>query len=195
MRVIGLLVLSVLTATCFSQEVDTVSSKALIDTVGYGKRVEPIESYANRFNPRKAMLYSAVLPGMGQAYNKKYWKMPLVYGGFGVLIYIVDTYQDQYLLYRKDLFYVVTESPATGLGNTGFTEDQLRTLIDRSRRERDYFIILSGFWYILQFVDAHVDAHLKEFELNPRMQVRIQPLMENSLLTGRNTGISLTVRF
>ena len=81
------------------------------------------------------------------------------------------------------------------LSPSGYTEDQLRTLIDRSRRERDFFLILNGFWYILQMVDAHVDAHLKEFDLNPKMQVRLEPMLDNSALTGRNTGVALKIRF
>lgn len=192
-RILAVLVLT--GSLCVGQELDTTNTRVLIDTVGQGKRVENIESYAKRYDPRKAMLYSAVLPGMGQTYNKKYWKLPIVYGGFAVLIYVVDAYQDQYLTYRQDLFYVVNEEPPNGLGTTGYTEDQLRTLVDRSRRERDYFLILSGMWYILQLVDAHVDAHLKEFEVNPRMQVRLEPMMENTILTGRSTGIRLSLRF
>lgn len=192
-RILAVLVLT--GSLCVGQELDTTNTRVLIDTVGQGKRVENIESYAKRYDPRKAMLYSAVLPGMGQTYNKKYWKLPIVYGGFAVLIYVVDAYQDQYLTFRKDLFYVVNEKPPSGLGTTGYTEDQLRTLVDRSRRERDYFLILSGMWYILQLVDAHVDAHLKEFEVNPRMQVRLEPMMENTMLTGRSTGIRLSLRF
>lgn len=196
MSFIRILAVLVLTGSlCVGQELDTTNTRVLIDTVGQGKRVENIESYAKRYDPRKAMLYSAVLPGMGQTYNKKYWKLPIVYGGFAVLIYVVDAYQDQYLTYRKDLFYVVNEKPPSGLGTTGYTEDQLRTLVDRSRRERDYFLILSGMWYILQLVDAHVDAHLKEFEVNPRMQVRIEPMLENTMLTGRSTGVRLSFRF
>ncbi|MBL7877159.1 MAG: hypothetical protein JNL53_15945, partial [Cyclobacteriaceae bacterium] len=73
--------------------------------------------------------------------------------------------------------------------------DQLRTLIDKARRERDFFIILTGMFYILQIVDAHVDAHLKEFDLNPKLQVRIEPVMENSLQLGRSTGMALIFKF
>ncbi len=192
-RIVAVLVLT--GSLCVGQELDTTNARVLIDTVGQGKRVETIESYAKRYDPRKAMLYSAVLPGMGQTYNKKYWKLPIVYGGFAVLIYVVDAYQDQYLTYRQDLFYVVNEKPPTGLGTTGYNEDQLRQLVNQARRERDYFLILSSMWYALQFVDAHVDAHLKEFEVNPRMQVRLEPMMENTMLTGRSTGVRLSLRF
>lgn len=193
MRLWGTILLAFNITLSFAQEqTDSTINLTLIDTVGQNKRVETIESYAKRFDPRKATLYAAVMPGLGQVYNKKYWKVPLVYGGFGFLIYVVDVYQDQYLLFRKDLFYVInTGNPS----ETGYTEDQLRTLVSRSRRERDYFIILTGIWYLLQMVDAQVDAHLKEFDLNPKLQVRIEPIMENSLLTGRSSGFSVKLRF
>lgn len=193
MRLWGTILLAFNITLSFAQEqTDSTKNLTLIDTVGQNKRVETIESYAKRFDPRKATLYAAVMPGLGQVYNKKYWKVPLVYGGFGFLIYVVDIYQDQYLLFRKDLFYVInTGNPS----ETGYTEDQLRTLVSRSRRERDYFIILTGIWYLLQMVDAQVDAHLKEFDLNPKLQVRIEPIMENSLLTGRSSGFSVKLRF
>lgn len=193
MRLWGTILLAFNITLSFAQEqTDSTKNLTLIDTVGQNKRVETIESYAKRFDPRKATLYAAVMPGLGQVYNKKYWKVPLVYGGFGFLIYVVDIYQDQYLLFRKDLFYVInTGNPS----ETGYTEDQLRTLVSRSRRERDYFIILTGIWYLLQMVDAQVDAHLKEFDLNPKLQVRIEPIIENSLLTGRSSGFSVKLRF
>ncbi len=153
-----------------------------------------IESYSKRFDPRKALLFSAVFPGAGQFYNKKYWKMPLVYGGFGFLIYVANFYHTENLKFREELFGLINDTGAL-VSPSGYTEDQLRTLVDKTRRERDFFIILNGLWYILQMVDAQVDAHLKEFDINPKMQVRIEPLMENSAWTGRNTGIALKIRF
>ncbi len=82
-----------------------------------------------------------------------------------------------------------------GVSPDNLTTDQLRTVIDRTRRERDFFIILTGFFYILQMVDAHVDAHLKEFDLNPKLQITLEPTMENNLMIGRNTGLALKLRF
>ncbi len=183
---------------CFSQEIrkDTIPSGNLADTVVRDNRpVEAIESYAKRYDPRKALFYSAVFPGMGQAYNKKYWKMPLVYGGFGFLIYVDAFYQSEYLRYREDLFAIINDPTSGGVSQDGLTEDQLRTLVNQARRERDFFIIITGFWYLLQMVDAHIDAHLKEFDMNPKLQVKIEPMMENSLQMGRSTGVALKIRF
>jgi hypothetical protein len=157
--------------------------------------VEPMESYATRYDPRKAIFYAAVLPGLGQIYNKKYWKLPFVYGGFGALIYVDHFYHTEYKKYTNELFDILNDPNSGGISPEGLTEDQLRTLIDKARRERDFFIILTGMFYILQIVDAHVDAHLKEFDLNPKLQVRIEPMMENSLQFGRTRGMALIFKF
>ena len=75
------------------------------------------------------------------------------------------------------------------------TLKQYRIAVDKSRRERDYMIIIMGAVYILQIIDAHVDAHLKEFDLNPRLQVSIEPMMEQTPVLGRQTGASLVMKF
>jgi Family of unknown function (DUF5683) len=179
----------------------TVSDSSNV-TIESRKPVEPIVSYSDRFNPRKALLYAAVLPGGGQVYTKKYWKVPLVYGGFGFLVYAVKVSQDQYVLYKTDLFSVLNSPPSpttttttpTATSPLGLSVTQLRSIVDQTRRQRDYYLILSFFWYILQMVDAHVDAHLKEFDLNPKLQVSIEPRGGNSML-GRNAGLALVFKF
>jgi len=196
--IIGLLLVNL--TCCFAQEVqrDTIpTSGNLADTTFVGNRtVEEIESYAKNYDPRKAMLYAAIIPGMGQAYNKKYWKMPLVYGGFGALVYGANFYHGLYLGFKSDLFTLINDpTSGGGLSPDGLTTDQLRNVVDRTRRERDFFIILTGFFYILQMVDAHVDAHLKEFDLNPKLQLTIEPTMENNSMIGRSTGLALKIKF
>lgn len=152
-----------------------------------------IKSYANRYSPRKALLYAAVLPGAGQIYTKKYWKLPLVYGGFFATGYAINVYQDGYQKYKSELFDMLeTDAP---LGPSGYTESQLRTIVDRYRRERDLMIIIMVGVYLLQMVDAHVDAHLKEFDVNPNLQVSIRPTAETNMLTGTTAGLSLVIRF
>ena len=182
-----------------------------------GKTI-PIEAYAARYNPRRAMLLSAAFPGAGQIYNKKYWKVPLVWGGFAGLIYGVSWNQERYLTYRNGLFRVLNEpanpvvDPTTGrtalgnvvvgttvyfpVGQTGYlSQEVLRTAVNKFRRDRDYLTIMCFIFYMLQMVDAHVDAHLKEFDLNPQLKVSIEPAMNQNAYTGKSVGMGLTLKF
>lgn len=146
---------------------------------------------AKRFNPQKALLYAAILPGSGQVYNKKYWKVPIVYAGFAFLGYYIDFYNDNYRFYRGELFQELNLQPT----KTGLPEESLRTIAGRYQRERDFFIILTGLWYALQIIDAHVDSHLKEFEINPNLQVGIEPTIKQDMLLGRQSGFTVSIRF
>ncbi len=171
---------------------DTVSALSSDSVVRRGKVIS-IKSYTAKFSPRKALLYSAILPGAGQVYNRKYWKVPLVYGGIVGLGLVVDFYNQANNKFRNELFGLLNSGQT--LSASGLDETQLRRVIDQSRRQRDYFMIFVGFFYILQMVDAHVDAHLKEFDVNPRLRARIEPAMDNSYLTGSTVGLALTLRF
>lgn len=157
-----------------------------------GKVITP-EQYAARYVPRKALLYSAVFPGMGQVYNKKYWKLPIVYGGFYMLTYVALAYNDLYNEYKLELYAVVRDPAYTS--PSGYTEDQLRSVTEFYRRQRDFFLILDGMWYLLQLVDAHVDAHLREFDLNPQLKVSLGPSMQHSPFFGQAPGLGLTIKF
>jgi hypothetical protein len=177
--------------SAFAQRDTVILSAAARDTVN-------LTSYAIRYSPKKALLYAAVLPGLGQVYTKKYWKLPLVYGGIGATAYAINFYQEGYQKYRGELFYNLENglsSPSAINPNVRFTTAQLRTLTDRFRRERDFMIVIMMGVYVLQMIDAHVDAHLKEFDLNPNLQVRVEPSFSNEMLTGRMGGFSLKLRF
>ena len=171
--------------------------------MGGGPDTVLLKSYAARYDPRKALLYAAVVPGLGQIYNKKYWKLPLVYGGFFAIGYAINFYQDSYKTYKVQLFYSLdggfegdTETNPDDRENPAkYTTGQLRTIVDKSRRERDFWVIMMGAMYILQMVDAHVDAHLKEFDLNPNLRVSIQPAVEQNELLGRQNSISIVLKF
>ncbi len=188
-------------------------------TVRNGRKVMTIESYAARFDPRKAMLYSAALPGLGQAYNKKYWKIPLIYGAFGGLGFAVWWNNDRYLFYRAGLFGLLNEpanptvDPVTNLTKFGnrvvdgvplfpasatsppLKEEIVRNAVNRFRRDRDFALIASFIFYMMQMVDAHVDAHLKEFDVNPHLKVSLEPSVQQNAFTGRSAGIGLTLKF
>lgn len=196
-RIAFILLLSISSAFTFAQKVEVV-----VDSTGQsgdslqvrkGGKIITAESYAKRYQPRKALLYSAVVPGLGQAYNKKYWKLPIVYGGLFLLTSVALTYNTLYDKYKTELFGLL-ETPSIP-PPSGFTEDQLRSLTDTYRRNRDFFLILDGFWYLLQLLDAHVDAHLREFDLNPQLKISLQPAVQQNSLLGRTSGLSLTIKF
>lgn len=188
-----ILVLTVLIAR--GQEEPDLGSSLSSDSIRItkGNKVITIDSYAARFDPRKALLYAAIFPGSGQFYNKKYWKVPLVYGGFAAGIYLVSVFQDSYLQYKNELYGILSDGSITS--PSGYTEAQLRRLTNVFKRERDFYSIVTVFWYLLQMVDAHVDAHLKEFDVNPQLQVRLEPIIENNPMTGQSAGIALKIKF
>jgi hypothetical protein len=173
-------------ASLRGQSRDSVYSPIPSDTLA-------LTTLSRQYSPRKALLYAAVLPGLGQIYTKKYWKIPLVYGGLGATGYAIRFYQQGYTKYRAELFDLLRTGAPTS--NSGFTETQLRTLIDRYRRERDFMIIVLGGVYVLQMIDAHVDAHLKEFDVNPRFKVSFLPTSEQNPVAGRITGVGLFLKF
>lgn len=179
---------------------DTVLMEGPEETVVLEEKSDTvaIKSYARRFSPRKAILYAAILPGLGQVYNKKYWKLPLVYGGFYAIGHYIKQYNKLYTEYKGYLYYNLENGLSSANAENpdiGLTTSQLRTIVDKSRRERDFMIILMGGMYLLQMVDAHVDSHLKEFDVNPRLQVSIEPTVQQDIWTGRTTGVALIVRF
>ncbi len=154
-----------------------------------------VSDYASKYDPQKALLYAAILPGLGQAYNKKYWKIPIVYGGFIAIGYGIKYNNDIYLELKKGLYYILETGESTGPPPYELTEDQYRSNINIFRRNRDLMYLLFGGMYLLQIIDAHVDAHLKEFDVNPNLQVRIRPIMSSDPMIGNQTGLSLTLRF
>lgn len=192
----GILILLLLVVSpTLAQQNDTSEGDSLIvesqDTV-------LLKSYASRYDPRKALLYAAVLPGLGQIYNKKYWKLPLVYGGFIALGYGINFYQTGYTKYKRHLYFNLENNLSADTDrnpDVDISTATLRSLVTRYRRERDFMIILMGGMYLLQIVDAHVDAHLKEFDLNPRLQVSIEPTMYQDVMLGRQAGVSLYIKF
>ena len=194
LRIVLVLLFAGLCTSGWAQvKADTVEVTRDTTLIDSNQPIDTIRSYATRFDPRKAILYAAILPGSGQVYNKKYWKLPLVYGGMGLLLYSVSFYQKTYVKYKDELFITINDPGATA--PSGFGQDQLRSIVDQARRERDFYIVLSGLMYILQMVDAHVDAHLKEFDLNPKLQVRVEPRMTQDMMIGRSSGFALLFRF
>ena len=129
-------------------------------------------------SPKKATLYSTLLPGLGQIYNKKYWKLPIVYGGFGGLGYMIVNANKSYQSFRSEYLFRI-RNEGTGLTNNpeydNLSTENLRTLLDNERRSRDLFIAGSLLLYVLNIVDATVDAHLFDFNVTDDLSIHWQP--------------------
>ncbi|MCD4772573.1 MAG: hypothetical protein K8R41_04205 [Bacteroidales bacterium] len=152
-----------------------------------------------KHSPKKATLYSAVLPGMGQAYNKKYWKIPVIYAGFGVLSYFIISNRSEYLKFREAYDYVIAGDSTIQINNDyadKYSSDQLLSARDFYRRNMEFSIILSGFWYILNIVDASVDAHLFDYDISDNLSLHIEPLVKSNIYRPEPiTGITIRLKF
>jgi len=189
-----LAIVTVLSASAQDSTAVSTGDSLLID----GRDTLALTSYASRYDPRKALLYAAVIPGLGQIYTKKYWKLPLVWGGMFALGYAINFYQDGYTTYKAKLYFNLEngyEQDDDIYPGDDYTTANYRRIVDQYKRERDFMIILMGGVYLLQIIDAHVDAHLKEFDLNPKLQMSVRPTVEQNDLIGRQSGISLILKF
>lgn len=147
------------------------------------------------FSPTKAGLYSAVLPGLGQYYNKKYWKIPIVWGGIGAGVGISIWNQKNYTRYRDAYVAHLNGLPHEFSDIPGITKEALGRSQDRMKRQRDYAIAITGLVYVLNIVDAVVDAHLYEGRKDPDLAVQPTILYEEFGKTNTKAGLSLSYSF
>ena len=156
----------------------------------------PIKIRPTKLNPTKAGLYSAVLPGLGQFYNKKYWKIPIVWGAIGTGAGIAIWNQNQYKKYREYYIAKLNGVPNDFLvRNPNLDKVALGNAQDRMKRQRDYAIAITGLIYILNIVDAVVDAHLYEGRKDPDLTFSPAVIYEEMWNQAPKTGLSLSYRF
>jgi hypothetical protein len=148
-----------------------------------------------RHRANRAALFSAVVPGLGQAYNKKYWKVPLIYAGFGTLYYFVSTNNTEYQKFRKALIYRNDSDSGTVDEFTNFTDVDLTTRRDYYRRNRDLSYIIAGVLYTLNIIDAYVDSQLMDFDISDDLSMHSTPALFY-IADGRSAaGLQLTFTF
>ena len=149
-----------------------------------------------KLNPTRAGLYSAVLPGLGQFYNKKYWKIPIVWGAVGTGVGIAIWNDNQYKKYRGYYLDKLNGRPNEFLADKPFLDKTaLANSQDRAKRQRDYAIAISGLIYILNIVDAVVDSHLYESRHDPDLSFTPAVIQDQYGIAPPKTGLSLSYRF
>lgn len=142
--------------------------------------------------PAKAAFYSAVLPGLGQAYNKKYWKIPLVYGAIGTSIYFYMDNDKRYKqfrnAYKSRLEGIVTEDLKR------FDNNRLIAAQRIYQRNRDLSALVTLAFYALNIIDANVDAALLQFNVDENLSLK-PVLYPNDVTMRTNVGLTLNYRF
>ncbi|MBW8524013.1 hypothetical protein K0U91_02085 [Chryseobacterium chendengshani] len=185
-------------------KVETVASDStMLNKIPETSIVESIEKanapakvMVKKLNPTKAGLYSAVLPGLGQFYNKKYWKIPIVWGAVGAGAGIAIWNQNQYKKYREYYIAKLNGTPNEFVDQRPYLDKiALGNAQDRSKRQRDYAIAITGLIYILNIVDAVVDAHLYEGRKDPDLTFTPAVIYDDFGNNPPKTGLSLNFKF
>ncbi len=160
-------------------------------------------------NPKKAVLLSAILPGTGQIYNKKYWKLPIVYGGLGAMVYFISFNTTEQRRFQKalefrldddpctiDEFLIATPAPDCIPIQELLDENSIRSLRNQHRKWKELSYIGLIFTYILTGVDSYVDAHLLNFNVNDDLSLQVKPELQvlPNLETSVGIGLGLKLR-
>ncbi len=132
-------------------------------------------SWRMRHRPTRATLYSAILPGAGQIYNRKYWKAPIVWGGLGLSIYFIQRNTREYERYRNGYVDLVDDDPATVSEFEGSNAQSVRDVADTYHKWRDMSFLAVTAVYILNVVDATVDAHFVRFDVGEDLSMDLVP--------------------
>ncbi|MGA9212387.1 DUF5683 domain-containing protein [Kaistella sp.] len=176
---------------------DSVSAKEVPSEIKVLTNIKDSNAPAGirKFNPTKAGLYSAILPGLGQYYNRKYWKIPIVWGGIGTGVGITLWNQKQYDRYR-DAFVAELNGQQHEFSHIpGVTKEVLGRTQDRAKRQRDYAIAITSLIYVLGIVDAVVDAHLYEGRKDPDLALKPTVIFDEFGKVNSKAGLSLSYNF
>lgn len=153
-----------------------------------------------KHSPLKATMLSATLPGLGQAYNGRYWKIPIIYAGFGAVAWFVGFNNNEYQTFRRAYVARVDGNPNTVDELPRYSTDQLQRATNFYRRNLEITYILGAALYVLNILDATVDAHLIDFDVGEDLSLNLHPVVfpdVNPMNTDRNAfaGLRFTFRF
>ena len=162
----------------------------LKDSLNSGKS----NKHAIYSNARKAIVMSALMPGLGQVYNKKYWKVPLILGTLGGITYWGINNNKQYKFYSTNLL-AENDDDASTINTTNYSSAQLITQKRYYRKYRDIAIMTGVLVYLVNMIDANVDAHLKTFDVSDDLSLHILPFSHFDFNSKMQAGLTLHLNF
>jgi hypothetical protein len=169
-------------------------------TTGYYSYIAPKDTVTKAdtakqklHSPKKAALMSAIVPGLGQIYNRKYWKLAIIYPAMGGIVYGFTFNQINYKVYRDALRIRYDGDPNTIDQFSLYSDDRIVTMKNYYQRYRDLCVIGFAAVYLLQVIDAAVDAHLYYFDVGPDLSLQWSPTY-NASGFGVSPGIQLRLQ-
>jgi len=160
----------------------------VVEEVTYKKQINPLA-------PSKAAFLSALLPGLGQIYNKRYWKAPIVWGAIGTGIAVYSFNNTQYNDFR-DAFKKRRAGLPEDENFLRFDNGDLQSAQERFQEQRDLSLLVTILLYALNVVDANVDAHLKQFNIDNKLSMDFKPFLDyNQIIAEPNYGMALVIKF
>lgn len=167
-------------------------------------------------DPMRSVWLGAIVPGLGQIYNRSYWKVPIVYGGFMGCAYAITWTNDQYIGYKnayRDIYYDIRDGKVSNdpsksyiailpegytidrMGGASAYRDRLKDWQNRSRRYRDLSIAATAIVYALTLIDAYVDAQLFDFDISEDLSLNVYPELYYDLQNQRTAEVKLAISF
>lgn len=177
--IISLLLFTISVNNCFSQN--------LADSIRQ-----------NSHSPRKATIYSAILPGLGQIYNQQYWKVPVLYAGIATIAYFINFNHNKYNTFRTEyLARINKDTLAIDPKYELYSDNSIYQLKNYYQRNLEFTYIIAGVVYILNLLDASVYAHLFTFDVSNNLSFRAEPVFNNNIFLSNLpvSGIKLTLNF
>lgn len=183
---------------------DTIVTDSLLPSNGVPTEVT---LNSNQFipNPTKAVVYSAIFPGLGQIYNRKYWKLPLIYGGALGCAYAISWNHKTYVGYRDAYKDIMDHDPNTNswldyTNNPNVSSESLGPLLKRRRdyyrRYRDLSCIIAVGLYVVCMIDAYVDAHLFDYNISEDLSMQVNPVVfEKTAMSSYSVGFRCSFAF
>ena len=201
-------------ADSLRQTVAAAPKTLFVDSIAKSKKAKTPKDWSTwRPNPKRALWLALVIPGGGQIYNRKYWKLPLIYGGFMGCIYALSWNNSMYKDYSQAYIDLMDNDPNTQsynqflhLGNTINSqnkkqyEDIFKKRRDKYRRWRDLsFFVMLGV-YALSVIDAYVDAELSVFDISKDLSMKVEPTIINNgssknIIDGSSVGLQCSLNF
>lgn len=179
---LGLLFLCCLTQLNVMSQVPG-SPKTKIDSTKITSKEEPVLKDSARIAieamPRRAAMKSLMLPGLGQIYNKRWWKVPLVYGGFlGIGLVFEFNHRNYQIFLKEAQFRELNPQKTQNPLYAGYTNEGIIQIKDAYRRDRDLSVLAGLGFYAITIIDAYVDAKFFRFDISDELALKLQPSVD-----------------